>query len=154
MIRDVFEVVCELCKKNVTVAHLLLSTESLLSVFRLFCLKLLILFSVYCIIWQFLKTRLAIIVVSVLLFACVAVKEECMSDEDDRSRDALVEEMLQQGDTAVIFPEPPDDEPRQGTPETSGHDENGTHNCVPYELLIPLLNTVGKREHGFTIKNF
>lgn len=57
-----------------------------------------------------------------------------MSDEDDRSRDALVEEMLQQGDTAVIFPEPPDDEPRQGTPETSGHDENGTHNCVPHTL--------------------
>ncbi len=50
-----------------------------------------------------------------------------MSDEDERSRDALVEEMLQQGDTAVIFPEAPEDEPRQGTPETSGHDENGTH---------------------------
>ncbi|MCI4384424.1 hypothetical protein PGIGA_G00038500 [Pangasianodon gigas] len=66
------------------------------------------------------------------------VKEECVSEEDERSRDALVEKMLQQGDTAVIFPEAPEDEPRQGTPETSGHDENGTpdafsqlHTC-PY----------------------
>lgn len=65
--------------------------------------------------------------VSECVFACVAVKEECVSDEDERSRDALVEEILQQGDTAVIFPEAPDDEPRQGTPETSGHDENGRH---------------------------
>lgn len=59
-----------------------------------------------------------------------------MSDEDERSRDALVEEMLQQGDTAVIFPEAPDDEPRQGTPETSGHDENGTHtHCKHYDIF-------------------
>ncbi|KTG05813.1 hypothetical protein cypCar_00021601, partial [Cyprinus carpio] len=46
------------------------------------------------------------------------VREECVSDEDERSRDALVEEMLQQGDTAVIFPEAPEDEPRQGTPDS------------------------------------
>lgn len=54
-----------------------------------------------------------------------------MSDgEDDVSTDALVEEMLQQGDTAVIYPEAPEDEPhRQGTPDASVHDENGTgHN--------------------------
>lgn len=51
-----------------------------------------------------------------------------MSDgEDDVSTDALVEEMLQQGDTAVIYPEAPEDEPhRQGTPDASVHDENGT----------------------------
>lgn len=51
-----------------------------------------------------------------------------MSDgEDDGSTDALVEEMLQQGDTAVIYPEAPEDEPqRQGTPDASVHDENGT----------------------------
>lgn len=51
-----------------------------------------------------------------------------MSDaEDDVSTDALMEEMLQQGDTAVIYPEAPEDEPqRQGTPDTSVHDENGT----------------------------
>lgn len=57
-----------------------------------------------------------------------------MSDgEDDVSTDALVEEMLQQGDTAVIYPEAPEDEPqRQGTPDTGVHDENGTghqHSC-------------------------
>lgn len=52
-----------------------------------------------------------------------------MSDgEDDGSTDALVEEMLQQGDTAVIYPEAPEDEPRrQGTPDAGVHDENGTH---------------------------
>ena len=56
------------------------------------------------------------------------VKEDCVSDaEDDVSTDALVEEMLQQGDTAVIYPEAPEDEPqRQGTPDASVHDENGT----------------------------
>lgn len=56
------------------------------------------------------------------------MKEDCVSDgEDDVSTDALVEEMLQQGDTAVIYPEAPEDEPqRQGTPDTSVHDENGT----------------------------
>lgn len=55
------------------------------------------------------------------------VKDDGLSDgEDDVSTDALVEEMLQQGDTAVIFPEAPEDEPqRLGTPDTSIHDENG-----------------------------
>lgn len=55
------------------------------------------------------------------------VKEDCVSDgEDDVSTDAMVEEMLQQGDTAVIYPEAPEDEPqRQGTPDASVHDENG-----------------------------
>lgn len=74
--------------------------------------------------------------VSKYVFACVAVKEECVSDEDERSRDALVEEMLQQGDTAVIYPEAPDDEPRQGTPETSGHDENGRHTRITHIVNI------------------
>ncbi|KPP58260.1 zinc finger E-box-binding homeobox 1-like, partial [Scleropages formosus] len=57
----------------------------------------------------------------------MTLKDECGSDgEDAGSTDAMVEEMLQQGDTAVIYPEAPEDEPRQGTPEPSGHDENGT----------------------------
>ncbi|XP_057214515.1 zinc finger E-box-binding homeobox 1b [Triplophysa rosa] len=73
------------------------------------------------------------------------VKEESMSDEDDRSRDALVEEMLQQGDTAVIFPEPPDDEPQQGTPETSGHDENGTPDSFSQLLTCPYCSRGYKR---------
>ncbi|XP_056325028.1 zinc finger E-box-binding homeobox 1b isoform X2 [Danio aesculapii] len=73
------------------------------------------------------------------------VKEECVSDEDERSRDALVEEMLQQGDTAVIFPEAPDDEPRQGTPETSGHDENGTPDSFSQLLTCPYCSRGYKR---------
>lgn len=57
-----------------------------------------------------------------------AVKEDCASDgEDDVSTDALVEEILQQGDTAIIYPEAPDDDlQRQGTPDASVHDERGT----------------------------
>uniref|UniRef100_A0A3Q1G140 Zinc finger E-box-binding homeobox 1 n=1 Tax=Acanthochromis polyacanthus TaxID=80966 RepID=A0A3Q1G140_9TELE len=67
------------------------------------------------------------------------VKEDCVSDgEDDVSTDALVEEMLQQGDTAVIYPEAPDDEPhRQGTPDTSAHDENGTPDSFSQLLTCP-----------------
>ncbi|XP_069554163.1 zinc finger E-box-binding homeobox 1b isoform X2 [Brachyistius frenatus] len=67
------------------------------------------------------------------------VKEDCVSDgEDDVSTDALVEEMLQQGDTAVIYPEAPDDEPqRQGTPDTSIHDENGTPDSFSQLLTCP-----------------
>ncbi|XP_042623662.1 zinc finger E-box-binding homeobox 1-like isoform X3 [Cyprinus carpio] len=73
------------------------------------------------------------------------VREECVSDEDERSRDALVEEMLQQGDTAVIFPEAPEDEPRQGTPETSGHDENGTPDSFSQLLTCPYCSRGYKR---------
>ncbi|XP_039874642.1 zinc finger E-box-binding homeobox 1b isoform X2 [Simochromis diagramma] len=67
------------------------------------------------------------------------VKEDCVSDgEDDVSTDALVEEMLQQGDTAVIYPEAPDDEPqRQGTPDTGIHDENGTPDSFSQLLTCP-----------------
>lgn len=65
--------------------------------------------------------------ISVFFFLPITVKEDCVSDgEDDVSTDVLVEEMLQQGDTAVIYPEAPEDEPqRQGTPDASVHDENG-----------------------------
>lgn len=56
-------------------------------------------------------------------------KEDGLSDgDDDASTDALVEEMLQQGDTAVIYPEAPEDEPqRLGTPDASVRDENGAY---------------------------
>ncbi|KAM9720138.1 LOW QUALITY PROTEIN: zinc finger E-box-binding homeobox 1-like [Menidia menidia] len=66
------------------------------------------------------------------------VKEECMSEEEEEEevKDALVEEILQQGDTAIIYPEAPEDE--QSPAETGGADENGTpdsfsqlHTC-PY----------------------
>ncbi|KAM6976872.1 zinc finger E-box-binding homeobox 1b [Aplochiton taeniatus] len=48
-----------------------------------------------------------------------------------------MEEMLQQGDTAVIYPEAPEDEPRQGTPDASGHDENGTPDAFSQLLTCP-----------------
>ncbi|KAM3604829.1 uncharacterized protein V6R79_016784 [Siganus canaliculatus] len=66
------------------------------------------------------------------------VKEECVSEEDEEEvvKDTLVEEILQQGDTAIIYPEAPEDE--QSPAETGGADENGTpdsfsqlHTC-PY----------------------
>ncbi|XP_020494226.1 zinc finger E-box-binding homeobox 1b isoform X2 [Labrus bergylta] len=67
------------------------------------------------------------------------VKEDCVSDaEDDGSTDALMEEMLQQGDTAVIYPEAPEDEPqRQDTPDPSIHDENGTPDSFSQLLTCP-----------------
>ncbi|KAM9332596.1 zinc finger E-box-binding homeobox 1b [Pholidichthys leucotaenia] len=75
------------------------------------------------------------------------VKEDCVSEgEDDVSTDALVEEMLQQGDTAVIYPEAPDDEPqRQGTPDTGVHDENGTPDSFSQLLTCPYCSRGYKR---------
>ncbi|XP_068196844.1 zinc finger E-box-binding homeobox 1-like isoform X2 [Antennarius striatus] len=69
------------------------------------------------------------------------VKEECVSEdeeeeEEEEVKDTLVEEILQQGDTAIIYPEAPEDE--QSPAEAGGADENGTpdsfsqlHTC-PY----------------------
>ncbi|KAG7487471.1 hypothetical protein MATL_G00023900 [Megalops atlanticus] len=66
------------------------------------------------------------------------VKDECGSEGDEeRSTDAMVEEMLQQGDTAVIYPEAPEDEQRQGTPEAGSHDENGTSDAFSQLLTCP-----------------
>ncbi|XP_063063190.1 zinc finger E-box-binding homeobox 1b isoform X1 [Engraulis encrasicolus] len=48
------------------------------------------------------------------------LKEECVSEGDDersRDADALVEEMLQAGDTHVIYPEAPEDAQENGTPD-------------------------------------
>lgn len=60
------------------------------------------------------------------------VKEECVSEEEEAVKDTLVEEILQQGETAIIYPEAPEDE--QSPAETGGADENGTtdaqiHHC-------------------------
>ncbi|XP_062376743.1 zinc finger E-box-binding homeobox 1b, partial [Sardina pilchardus] len=72
-----------------------------------------------------------------------AVKEECVSDGDDeRSRDALVEEILQAGDTAIIYPEAPEDEPSQGTPENN---ENGTPDAFSQLLTCPYCSRGYKR---------
>ncbi|XP_045907403.1 zinc finger E-box-binding homeobox 1-like [Micropterus dolomieu] len=65
------------------------------------------------------------------------VKEEFVSEEEEEAvKDTLVDEILQQGDTAIIYPEAPEDE--QSPAETGGADENGTpdsfsqlHTC-PY----------------------
>uniref|UniRef100_A0A3Q3K5U9 C2H2-type domain-containing protein n=1 Tax=Monopterus albus TaxID=43700 RepID=A0A3Q3K5U9_MONAL len=66
------------------------------------------------------------------------VKEEFVSEEEEEAavKDALVEEILQQGDTPIIYPEAPEDD--QSPAETGGTDENGTpdsfsqlHTC-PY----------------------
>lgn len=52
--------------------------------------------------------------------------DECDSDaENEQNHDPNVEEFLQQQDTAVIYPEAPEEDQRQGTPEASGHDDNG-----------------------------
>ncbi|XP_061521995.1 zinc finger E-box-binding homeobox 1b [Phycodurus eques] len=75
------------------------------------------------------------------------VKEDCVSDgEDDVSTDALVEEMLQQGDTAVIYPEAPEDElQRHGTPDGGIHDENGTPDSFSQLLTCPYCSRGYKR---------
>uniref|UniRef100_A0A2H6NAW4 Uncharacterized protein n=1 Tax=Micrurus carvalhoi TaxID=3147026 RepID=A0A2H6NAW4_9SAUR len=55
------------------------------------------------------------------------VKDECDSDaENEQNHDPNVEEFLQQEDTAVIYPEAPEEEQHQGTPDASGQDENVT----------------------------
>lgn len=54
---------------------------------------------------------------------CFAVKEECVSEDEEEVKDTLVEQILQQGDTAIIYPEAPEDD--QSPAETGGADENG-----------------------------
>ncbi|KAF7659181.1 hypothetical protein LDENG_00002460 [Lucifuga dentata] len=57
-----------------------------------------------------------------------------------------MEEMLQQGDTAVIYPEAPEDEPqRHGTPDATGHDENGTPDAFSQLLTCPYCSRGYKR---------
>nr|XP_028607081.1 zinc finger E-box-binding homeobox 1 isoform X2 [Podarcis muralis] len=57
---------------------------------------------------------------------CIVKEDECDSDaENEQNHDPNVEEFLQQDDTAVIYPEAPEEDQRQGTPEASGQDENG-----------------------------
>lgn len=51
-------------------------------------------------------------------------------EEDEEVKDTLVDEILQQSDTAIIYPEAPEDE--QSPAETGDADENGnkTTLCV------------------------
>ncbi|XP_072296728.1 zinc finger E-box-binding homeobox 1-like isoform X2 [Eucyclogobius newberryi] len=78
---------------------------------------------------------------------CNGVKEGCGSeadeaDEDDGEeeeaeeaegeKDALVEKILEQADTAIIYPEAPEEE--RGAAETGGADENGTPDALPLHI--------------------
>lgn len=76
-----------------------------------------------------------------------AVKdEECDSDaENEQNHDPNVEEFLQQQDTAIIYPEAPEEDQRQGTPEASGHDENGTPDAFSQLLTCPYCDRGYKR---------
>ncbi|XP_036697510.1 zinc finger E-box-binding homeobox 1 isoform X2 [Balaenoptera musculus] len=76
-----------------------------------------------------------------------AVKDdECDSDaENEQNHDPNVEEFLQQQDTAVIYPEAPEEDQRQGTPEASGHDENGTPDAFSQLLTCPYCDRGYKR---------
>lgn len=58
-----------------------------------------------------------------VVYVCFAVKEECVSEDEEEVKDTLVEQILQQGDTAIIYPEAPEDD--QSPAETGGADENG-----------------------------
>lgn len=53
-------------------------------------------------------------------------------------KDTLVEEILQQGDTAIIYPEAPEDE--QSPAETGGADENGNldNRPTPNASVLPV----------------
>ncbi|XP_060638471.2 zinc finger E-box-binding homeobox 1 isoform X4 [Anolis sagrei] len=78
--------------------------------------------------------------------ACAAKEDECDSDaENEQNHDPNVEEFLQQEDTAVIYPEAPEDDQRQGTPEASGQDENGTPDAFSQLLTCPYCDRGYKR---------
>ncbi|XP_070304852.1 zinc finger E-box-binding homeobox 1-like isoform X2 [Salvelinus sp. IW2-2015] len=83
------------------------------------------------------------------------VKEDCGSEEEDEEegeeeeeeeggKDALVEEMLQQGDTAVIYPEAPEDE-QKSMAERRVPDENGTPDALSQLLTCPYCSRGYKR---------
>lgn len=71
-------------------------------------------------------------------YAFLLVKDDdCDSDaENEQNHDPNVEEFLQQQDTAVIYPEAPEEDQRQGTPEASGHDENGKWSFTVLFMII------------------
>ncbi|XP_058525552.1 zinc finger E-box-binding homeobox 1 isoform X4 [Ochotona princeps] len=72
--------------------------------------------------------------------------DECDSDaENEQNHDPNVEEFLQQQDTAVIYPEAPEEDQRQGTPEASGQDENGTPDAFSQLLTCPYCDRGYKR---------
>ncbi|XP_066487365.1 zinc finger E-box-binding homeobox 1 isoform X2 [Tiliqua scincoides] len=77
---------------------------------------------------------------------CIVKEDECDSDaENEQNHDHNVEEFLQQEDTAVIYPEAPEEDQRQGTPEASGQDENGTPDAFSQLLTCPYCDRGYKR---------
>uniref|UniRef100_A0A3B5N0G5 C2H2-type domain-containing protein n=1 Tax=Xiphophorus couchianus TaxID=32473 RepID=A0A3B5N0G5_9TELE len=73
------------------------------------------------------------------------VKEECVSEEeeDEEVKDTLVDEILQQSDTAIIYPEAPEDE--QSPAETGDADENGTSDSFSHSHICPYCSRGYKR---------
>lgn len=49
---------------------------------------------------------------------------KCSKLEESDGLSASIAEYLQRGDTAIIYPEAPEEVTRLGTPETIGQDEN------------------------------
>ncbi|XP_038244555.1 zinc finger E-box-binding homeobox 1 isoform X1 [Dermochelys coriacea] len=77
---------------------------------------------------------------------CTVKEDEGDSEvENEQNHDPNVEEFLQQEDTAVIYPEAPEEDQRQGTPEASGQDENGTPDAFSQLLTCPYCDRGYKR---------
>ncbi|XP_042188547.1 zinc finger E-box-binding homeobox 1b isoform X3 [Callorhinchus milii] len=77
---------------------------------------------------------------------CTANEEGCDSDGDEeQSHDPNVQEYLQQGGTAVIYPEAPEEQHRLGTPEASGQEENGPPDAFAQLLTCPYCDRGYKR---------
>ncbi|KAM9458996.1 zinc finger E-box-binding homeobox 1-like isoform 2-T2 [Salvelinus alpinus] len=81
------------------------------------------------------------------------VKEECGSEEEDEEeeeeeeeggKDALVEEMIQQGDTAVIYPKAPDGK-QKSAPERGVPEKTGTPDTLSQLLTCPYCSRGYKR---------
>ncbi|XP_069504175.1 zinc finger E-box-binding homeobox 1 isoform X2 [Ambystoma mexicanum] len=77
---------------------------------------------------------------------CIVQEDDCDSDaENEQNQDPNVEEFLQQGDTAIIYPEAPEDDLRPDTPEVNCHDENGTPDAFSQLLTCPYCDRGYKR---------
>ncbi|XP_078393838.1 zinc finger E-box-binding homeobox 1b isoform X2 [Cetorhinus maximus] len=79
---------------------------------------------------------------------CDSDGENCFHDStagDEQGHDPNVQEYLQQGDTAVIFPEAPEEQHRRGTPEACGQEENGTSDAFAQLLTCPYCDRGYKR---------
>ncbi|XP_051872510.1 zinc finger E-box-binding homeobox 1b isoform X3 [Pristis pectinata] len=72
------------------------------------------------------------------------LSDGCTAAEDEQTHDPKVQEYLQQKDTAVIFPEAPEEQHRRATPEASGQ-ENGTPDAFAQLLTCPYCDRGYKR---------